>query len=349
MSRYKTKNEQDIGMCTLPLILPMHRSLNRVIDSDSPWVSTDPVLWRECLALYRSVRLILLALIAFVSGPRRIQAEEASSESQRQVATAHLQTGEIGNSSLSGQSSALHETVQARRDNFKSTISDTLTDTNVNCGAQALALDSPKPQSLSRAATRAHAPPFSLFLIGFDALKLDRTIRLLRSAAHRATTLHPPIHQAQFSAQLIARPPSIRNGPVVAVILYLPKRKFLYLEVIRAHSPPSELPRIDSNTFPFESLNAINASADLNLVVTLQSISVPDSALESPTKLTSPNLAITIFQTADSYHSCALESLRHNCPISCHGEFPEGASFQAMSLLVSTQPNQLKGGYLYVS
>jgi hypothetical protein len=114
MSGYKMKNEHATGMHKLPLILPMHRSLNCVVHPDSPWVSTDPVLLRECLAAYRSVRLILLALIAFISGPRRIQAEGSNSEPPGHVAVAHLQTNQAKNLNLRKQASILYRGIQTQ-------------------------------------------------------------------------------------------------------------------------------------------------------------------------------------------------------------------------------------------
>ncbi len=348
MNRYKTNDERDTGRCTLPLILPMHRSLNRVIDSNSPWVSTDPVLLRECLAVYRSVRLILLALIAFVSGPRRIQAEEASGESHWRVATAHFETNESRDSGFRRQSGTLHEAVQARRDNFTSPISGTPTDTDVHCGARTLALDTPKKQSLSREATQAHAPPASPILMNSDVSKLDRTITLLQPAAHRATTLRPSTQSAQIFAQLIAHPLLISNGGPVAVILEVPKRTSLHLDVIRAHAPPLQGPLVASNTFLFHPSNTIPTSADFDLLAAPLSTPPQNSALTPATNPTSANLASSTFQAAHGYHPQALQSLSRRSPTSCHDEFPEGAGLQASSPLVSTQPNQPDGGHLYV-
>jgi hypothetical protein len=335
-------------MYSFPLILPMPGSLNRVIDCNSPWVSTDPVLLRECLAVYRSVRLVLLALIAFVSGPRRIQAEEANSESQWLVATAHLETNEIRGSGLRRQSSAFNESVLARKDHFTSPVSPAPGDTNVNCGAGALALDSPKLPSLSREATRAHAPPLSLILKNFDASKLDRKITILQPAAHSATTLLSAIHQAQIFAQLVAHPPSMRNGSVVAILLYPPKRKSLHLDVIRAHAPPVQGSSIDSNGFPFDFSNAVAASVDFNLFVTPQSVPLHDSAPAPVANPTSSNLIISILQSPHSYHRPALQLFCRPFSIPCHRKLPESANFRAVSLLVSTQPNRLKGGHIYV-
>lgn len=332
MSRYKTMNERRTEAYTLPLILPMHRSLNRVMNSNSPWVATDPVLLRECLAAYRSVRLILLALIALVSGPKRGQAEEANGECQWHMATAHIEANQTTNSGSLRHSSAFCETVQARIDHFALLVSEAPINGDVNCGALALALDAPKQPSHSREAARAHAPPFGLILMNLDAPRLDHSITLPQSVAHSAFTLFPPIPQAELFAQFVSYPPSSQNGCHVAGVLYLPKRQSLHLGVIRAHAPPVQRHLLDFTALSVHPSTAISTSSDFVSVAFRASI----------------ELVLSKFRFPYCYLPPVLQHSYHPYSKSCPCGSPEGSSFWAVSPLVSTQPNRLKGEHLYV-
>jgi hypothetical protein len=322
MNRFEKISERDRVRHKLPLIMPMLGSLNRVIDSNSPWVATDPVLVRECLAVYRSVRLVLLALIALVSGPRRVQAEESNGECQWQVATAHFGANQAKNSGSLRQSSALYETVQARIDHFASLVSEAPIEVDGNCGAWTLALDAPKQQSHSRGRAQAHAPPFSLILMNLDAPNFDCSITLPQSAARHANTLFPSVPY----------PPSSQNDCLIAAVLQLPIRQSLHLDVIRAHAPPVQQQLLDFKAFPVHPSIAISASSDFVSVASPASI----------------DLALPKFRSPHSYLPPVLQLSYHAYSASCQRNFSEGASFRAVSLLVSTQPNQLKGGHHYV-
>jgi len=319
-------------MHTLPLIVPMLGSLNRVIDSNSPWVATDPVLLRECLAVYRSVRLVLLALVALVSGPRRVQAEEANGECQWRVATAHSEANQAKNLGSLRQSSALYETVQARIDHFASLVLETPIEVDSNCGAWTLALDAPKQQSHSRGRAQAHAPPFSLILMNLDAPNLDCSSTLPQPAARHANTLFPSIHQAELSAQSISYPPSSQDGCLIAAVLHLPKRQSLHLDAIRAHAPPVQRHLLDFKALSVHPSTSILTSSDF--------VSVASPAFIE--------LALPQFRSPHSYLPPVLKLSCHRYSTSCQCNFSEGARFRAVSLLVSTQPYQLKGGHHYV-
>lgn len=332
MGRYKTMNEPKTEAYTLPLILPMHRSLNRVMNSNSPWVATDPVLLRECLAAYRSVRLILLALIALVSGPKRVQAKEANGECQWHIATAHIEANQTTNSGSLRHSSAFCETVQARIDHFALLVSEAPINGDVNCGALALALDAPKQPSHSREAARTHAPPFGLILMNLDAPRLDRSLTLPQSVAYSATPLFPPIPRAELFAQFVSYPPSSQNGCLVAGALYLPKRQSLHLEVIRAHAPPVQRHLLDFKALPIHPSTAFSASSEF-------------ISFASPASI---NLVLSKFRFPYCYLPPVLQQSYHPYFKSCPCGSPEGSSLRTLSPLVSTQPNRLKGGHLYV-
>jgi len=332
MGRYKTMNEPKTEAYTLPLILPMHRSLNRVMNSNSPWVATDPVLLRECLAAYRSVRLILLALIALVSGPKRVQAKEANGECQWHIATAHIEANQTTNSGSLRHSSAFCETVQARIDHFALLVSEAPINGDVNCGALALALDAPKQPSHSRESARTHAPPFGLILMNLDAPRLDRSLTLPQSVAYSATPLFPPIPRAELFAQFVSYPPSSQNGCLVAGALYLPKRQSLHLEVIRAHAPPVQRHLLDFKALPIHPSTAFSASSEF-------------ISFASPASI---NLVLSKFRFPYCYLPPVLQQSYHPYFKSCPCGSPEGSSLRTLSPLVSTQPNRLKGGHLYV-
>jgi hypothetical protein len=332
MSGYKTTNEHATGMHTLPLILPMHRSLTCVVDSDSPWVSTDPVLLRECVAAYRSVRLILLALIAFISGPRRIQAEGANSEPPGHVAVAHLQTNRAKNLNLRQQASSLYREVQTQRAPFRSPVPPATAEININSGAWALALDSPRLQSLSREAARAHAPPCTPVLTTFNAFNSNRSDTILLPVIHRALSSLSACHPPQIFAHSIAHSASTRSDCAVALPPDLPASKSLHLEVIRAHAPPNSGPFLNLSAALFQFSNA--TCTHLN----------PFAPVTNPVS----NLALSISRLAHSYRPQVLQSSLLHSPTFCQCYLAEGSDLPSISPPVSTQPSQLKGEHPYV-
>ena len=70
----RTSKNDHAATRTLPLVLPMPRASYWTAAAPHPWVAVDPVFGAQCIALYRSIRLTLLALIAFLSGPRTLRA-----------------------------------------------------------------------------------------------------------------------------------------------------------------------------------------------------------------------------------------------------------------------------------
>ena len=74
MSRSIANDHRATQSRSLSLILPMPRSSHWVVSAPSPWVAVDPVFGAQCVAFYRSVRFTLLALIAFLAGPRSMRA-----------------------------------------------------------------------------------------------------------------------------------------------------------------------------------------------------------------------------------------------------------------------------------
>jgi hypothetical protein len=78
MSR-TSKNDRHVAARTLPLVLPMPRASYLTAAAPHPWVAIDPLFGAQCIALYRSIRLTLLALIAFLSGPRTLRAGQTKS------------------------------------------------------------------------------------------------------------------------------------------------------------------------------------------------------------------------------------------------------------------------------
>jgi hypothetical protein len=79
MSRSKKNDQGHAATRALPCVLPMPSASYWTAAGSQPWVAVDPVFAAECIALYRSIRLTLLALIAFLSGPRTLRADQTKS------------------------------------------------------------------------------------------------------------------------------------------------------------------------------------------------------------------------------------------------------------------------------
>jgi hypothetical protein len=79
MSQTSKNDHGHAATRALPLVLPMPRASYWTAAAPQPWVAVDPVFGAECVALYRSIRLTLLALIAFLSGPRTLRAGQTKS------------------------------------------------------------------------------------------------------------------------------------------------------------------------------------------------------------------------------------------------------------------------------
>jgi hypothetical protein len=82
MSRTGKTHQGHVATRTLPLVLPMPRASYWNAIGPHPWLAVDPMFAAQCAALYRSARLTLLALIAFVSGPRTLRAEQTNAAQQ---------------------------------------------------------------------------------------------------------------------------------------------------------------------------------------------------------------------------------------------------------------------------
>jgi hypothetical protein len=148
MSRSIANDHRATQTRPLPLILPMPRSSHWVVTAPSPWVAVDPVFGAQCVAFYRSVRFTLLALIAFLAGPRTMRA--GRTERATEIGSLTRLPQPQANSSASEQS--------ARR-TFPRSFSCKAGHNDHANGATALAADTPRREMLQLTVERTHAPP----------------------------------------------------------------------------------------------------------------------------------------------------------------------------------------------
>jgi hypothetical protein len=234
MSRFSGRNHRCIQARTLPLILPMPRASYWTGNSGSPWLSVDPVFGAQCLAVYRSVRLTLLALIALLGGSRSVRAGERAERSQ-----------EIG--SLTAvplqQANAERTEQQARRQVCTRSIFSRPQVNRSVAGAAALAVDAPRRDTPQLDVKRTHAPPAGHLLTAFRTTRFDRSLPSLAafpqpSRLSRTRLQAPGATSFLFHSRRPLTNESVAGATALAVDA--PRRDALQLEVERTHAPPAE-------------------------------------------------------------------------------------------------------------
>jgi hypothetical protein len=365
MIRSKGKDDGRVRVQSLPLIMPMPRSSHRVVDSNSPWLSMDPMLWNECLNLYRSVRLILLALIAFATGPRRIRAEAAGGESLWQTSAAVPQMVESPELAPQHQPKILHYSLQARADFRALPASNSLLANARVIGATELAVDAPRRETFHFVGIRAHAPPASSTLTSLLDTVLTSSKPLLKSVRQHQPPFFGAYRQAleQISALPVLDPPSMQGSVTSAATLALqvPKRQAPQLEVIRAHAPPSSRLQIGFDSIWFDSSLKASYSVDTPTGSILQprkaetyssraapAKSAQIAIINLDGKHVSQSLFRSKFQYIHRHHPHLLRSIDCNSRKSCHYKSAEKARLRQRCLLVIIQSTPLKGDYFYV-
>lgn len=371
MIRFRGKDDLRMRAQSMPLIMPMPRSSYRVVDSNSPWVSVDPVFGKECLALYRSVRLTLLALIAFMTGPLRLRAETGHGDSVLQTRTGRLLKIQSPNSALDSQTAPDSQTRIARlglRDpgGFRTRlISSARMNSERVVSAIAFALDAPKRGSPQLESRRTHAPPAASAPTGKTTVESDSFIRLLKSVPQHQTRFFPAYRQAfgQIDVKPFQVPPSTQTTTVgaAALALHTPKIQFPELEVIRAHAPPSDRLQIGFHSPGFDRSLTTDYSVHPapNSILPLRSCaSYPSRAAPAtPAQITVISLngehsVQSLFrvkiQNNFRYHPRPMQSIDCNSRKSCQYKTAEKARLRQRCLPANIQSTSLKGDYLYV-
>jgi hypothetical protein len=259
MSRSIANDHRATQARPLLLILPMPRSSHWAVTAPSPWVVVDPVFGAQCVAFYRSVRLTLLALIAFVAGPRSMRAGRTERAAENGSLTRLPQPQ--ANSSASEQSA---RRTSPRSFSCKAGLND------YPNGATALAGDTPRREMLQLTVERTHAPPaqssriasclFCKFLPNLsvagrmafivDVPKRD-SFYLLIKRTHAPPAGSPPaaLHctsfdrSVQLSLHSLLIPHKSLAGPTFVdasgIAVDAPRPKTPPHEIKRAHSPPA--------------------------------------------------------------------------------------------------------------
>jgi len=363
MIRSRGKNDRRVRVQSLPLIMPMPRSSHRIVDSTSPWVSMDPMLGRECLNLYRSVRLVLLALIAFMTGPRRIRAEAGGGESLWHSSSAVSEKVESPKESPDYQQKKLHTCIQSRADSSARLASNSLLTRTI--GATELALDAPRRETFYFAGIRAHAPPASSALTTLHNAVFESSIRLQKSIQQNEPPFFAAHRQAlgQIAALPVLDRPSIEGTTTGAATLALhtPKIQTPQLEVIRAHAPPSNRLQIGFDSPCLDSPITADSSVDTpaNSILQLRyAEAYPSRAAPArPAQIAvmdldgrdvTQRLFRSKFQHIYRHHSHLLRSIDCSSHKSCHNKSAEEARLQRRCLLALIQSTSLKGDYFYV-
>jgi hypothetical protein len=311
MSRSIANDHRATQSRSLSLILPMPRSSHWVVSAPSPWVAVDPVFGAQCVAFYRSVRFTLLALIAFLAGPRSMRA--GRTERATEIGSLTRVPQPQANSSASEQS--------ARR-TFPRCFSRKAAHNNAN-EATALASDTPRREMLQLTVERTHAPPaqqsriasclFCKFLPNLsvvgrmaflvDAPKRD-SVHLLLQRTHAPPAGSPPAalqctsldRSVQLSLHSLLIPhkslaPTTFVG-ASAIAVDAPRPKTPPHEIKRAHAPPAPHQSGRFNPLSFDRArlstrslppgNAANSSYTRDLYLPCLRLSSPELLFRRP-------------------------------------------------------------------
>jgi hypothetical protein len=256
MSRSSGKDHRCMRARTLPLILPMPRAFYWDVDTASPWLSIDPAFGAQCAAFYRSVRLTVLALIAFLGGSRSLRAGNRAERSQEMGSLQAIPPQRASVSPISRQAASPIPPVFIARRPLRN-----------RRGASALAVDTPKRDRLQFEVMRTHAPPAAHLQSAFNTVRFDRFTKFCNATLPHQAGLSRVSRQAagQISPIFGSRSPFTIESGASALAVDTPKRNTPQFEIKRAHAPPAERRKAASSPVRFDRLIPIcNAVVDFS-------------------------------------------------------------------------------------
>jgi hypothetical protein len=231
----RPKSARPAQLQSSTLILPMPACAHRSLDAGSPWVSVDPVFIRECAAAYRSVRLVMLALIAFLTAPKLSRSESSGSGAHAHHSSFKAHTPESEKPAAASQAAGPQRF-------SRSALSLSATRASAAQPGFAHQLKTPPQKTLIPKSIRAHAPPASPLRMLSFSYKSKRTIKLKTSPQHNA-----PSSLAAYRgipSHSVIRPgftlPRFASVITPHHTLAPPPSNTATLESFRAHAPPAQ-------------------------------------------------------------------------------------------------------------
>jgi hypothetical protein len=231
--RVWTTSERQTKADNLPLILPMPRCSYRKPISSAPWITIDPVLRADCVALCRNGRLMLLALVAFVVGSVRARAEDLGEAVDAVVVAL---TDHPSKPALREFDQANTES-RERRFPLQCAPEDAPQKGNAHFASETL---SPRLKLLLQS-MRSHAPPAFCTYFANRSFGFKPTDRLFSSIPSNAKRQRPTIRTLLTAALFHALNLSNENrssGAMMAA-LSVPPRQLAEYSIERTHAPPT--------------------------------------------------------------------------------------------------------------
>jgi hypothetical protein len=198
----------------------------------------------------------VLALIAFLGGPRSLRAGNRAERSQ-----------ELGSLQAIPPQRARVFPISRQAATQISPLLIALRPLTNRRGAAALAVDTPKRDMLQFEVMRTHAPPAAHLQSAFNAVRFDRFTKFRNATPPHQARLSRVSRQAagQISPIFGSRSPFTNESGASALAVDTPKRNTPQLEIKRAHAPPAERLQAASSPVRFDRLIPIrNAVSNIS-------------------------------------------------------------------------------------